>query len=90
MAEEKKLNAECLVSYRDLTKLSVEMQKSDLIKSLRSMQSGHSSLTRTTTENHVETEYHAFFLWNKEIVFGSKQVIRPKFGRLEFNLVRKV
>uniref|UniRef100_A0AC34GQZ3 Guanylate cyclase n=1 Tax=Panagrolaimus sp. ES5 TaxID=591445 RepID=A0AC34GQZ3_9BILA len=90
MLEEKKMNAECLVSQHDLTKLSADLQKSDLIKSMRSMQSGHSSLTRTTAENHEETEHHAFFLWNKEIVFGSKQVVRPKFGRQEFNVVRKI
>uniref|UniRef100_A0A914YPU6 Guanylate cyclase n=1 Tax=Panagrolaimus superbus TaxID=310955 RepID=A0A914YPU6_9BILA len=90
MLEEKKMNAECLVSQQDLTKLSADLQKSDLIKSMRSMQSGHSSLTRTTAENHEETEHHAFFLWNKEIVFGSKKVVRPKFGRQEFNIVRKI
>uniref|UniRef100_A0A7E4ZTS6 Guanylate cyclase n=1 Tax=Panagrellus redivivus TaxID=6233 RepID=A0A7E4ZTS6_PANRE len=91
MLEERRLNEENLIDWGDLTKMTSDPNnKSDMLKSLRSMSSNHSTSTRFTQDNFNETDYSAYFSWNKEIVFASKILVRPKFTKRNFIEVRQM
>ncbi|KAE9556383.1 hypothetical protein FO519_000423 [Halicephalobus sp. NKZ332] len=88
--EEKKMNEESTISYLEMTKID-NMQKNDVWKSMKSLQSGNSSSTRISMENYEETDSHVFFVFNREVVLASKYNIRPKmFIKPYFSTIRKL
>ena len=89
--DEKKMNEESTVSIMEMAKIGGDIQKQDVLKSMRSMQSGNSSSTRISMDRYEETEFQAFFLLEKEIVYASKYSIQPKtFTKAHFSTIRKL
>ncbi|KAK0410045.1 hypothetical protein QR680_004912 [Steinernema hermaphroditum] len=87
--EEERLNAEWQIPYLELQKAA--SNGSDGYKSVRSVNSSaFSNSTKFTTESHVDTETHAFFYFQRELVFAAKHPLRPRFTKKDFAEIRKL
>ncbi|TKR61355.1 hypothetical protein L596_028473 [Steinernema carpocapsae] len=88
--EEERLNSEWQIPFMELQK--ADSSDSDGYKSMRSVNSSgaFSNSTKFTTESHTETEAHAFFYYQRELVFASKHKFRPRFTKKDFGEIRKL
>ncbi|KAL3098894.1 hypothetical protein niasHT_024649 [Heterodera trifolii] len=96
--ERDRLTRECLISFAELRNMkelrSAEELNSETGKSMRSMHSSASGGTKVTLGSNnnkkLETDTYAHFLYNREIVFGVKYLVKVRIDAKQLGQLRKL
>lgn len=92
MKEQRRLARESLIMFQELKNLKDLKNEENKAKSQRSMQSSQSGSTSKFTMDSklIETDGHAFFEYQKQIVFGKKYIVRVRVENEDLIAFRKV
>uniref|UniRef100_A0A915DUQ2 Guanylate cyclase n=1 Tax=Ditylenchus dipsaci TaxID=166011 RepID=A0A915DUQ2_9BILA len=91
--EKERLEKESQIPFASLRPLPTDTKSIEGMKSMRSMHSSISGVTRYTmdTQQHLhETDNHTFFILNKEVVYAEKYKVRVKPSSEDMSLLRKL